>query len=58
MASELKIKLISVNHYSTSFYSSMSNTLTILDLSGNFLDEIPFPAFKSLKVLEWLNLSK
>ena len=40
------------------FYSSMSNSLTMLDLSGNFLDEIPFAAFKTLKLVEWLNLSK
>ncbi|CAG7730685.1 unnamed protein product [Allacma fusca] len=38
-------------------FSSMSNSLSMLDLSGNFLDEIPFAAFKTLKLLEWLNLS-
>ncbi|ODM93457.1 Leucine-rich repeat-containing G-protein coupled receptor 5 [Orchesella cincta] len=38
-------------------FSSMGNSLTVLDLSANFLDEIPFTAFKALKILEWLNLS-
>lgn len=38
--------------------SSMANSLTVLDLSANFLDEIPFTAFKTLKVLEWLNLGR
>lgn len=39
-------------------FSSMGNSLTVMDMSVNYLDEIPFPAFKSLKVLEWLNLNK
>lgn len=39
-------------------FSSMGNSLTVLDLSMNFLDEIPLAAFKNLKVLEWLNLNK
>jgi hypothetical protein len=36
----------------------MSSSLTMLDLSANFLDEVPLNAFKTLKALEWLNLSK
>lgn len=36
----------------------MGDSLTVLDLSANFLDEIPLTAFKALKILEWLNLSK
>lgn len=36
----------------------MGNSLTVLDLSVNLLDEIPFVAFKALKVLEWLNLNR
>lgn len=43
---------------SLNFYSSMGNSLTVLDLSANLLDEIPFASFKTLKLLEWLNLSK
>lgn len=39
-------------------FSSMGNSLTVLDISMNFLDEIPLMAFKNLKVLEWLNLNK
>lgn len=34
----------------------MGNSLTVLDISMNYLDEIPFHSLKYLKSLEWLNL--
>ncbi len=34
----------------------MGNSLTVLDISMNYLEEIPFHSFKNLKALEWLNL--
>ncbi|XP_017771104.1 PREDICTED: slit homolog 1 protein [Nicrophorus vespilloides] len=45
-----------LQHVAERAFSSMSKTLSSLDLSYNQLDSVPFQAMKDLRNLQWLNL--